>query len=188
MKTLIAILGVIGSFVLFVVVSFVSSYNYAIEAERGIVAQYDDMQSILGQYTIKISEMAQVPEMKTDDLSRIVDEAMRGRYGDNGSRGVFQWIQENYPGQVTDDLYIQIQQVMEADRNKFSNSQKQMIDKRELYNTNLGYLWRGFLLKVAGYPKIDMTKFAIISSEHAKEAFDKKIDKPVILRKNSNTE
>lgn len=182
MKTLLAILGVIGMLVLVGVVSYISNYNYGNAAEKQIQAQYTDMENILAQGGLKVQEVAQVPGMMTDDLVRVSKEAMQGRYGDKGSQAVFQWIQENYPGKVDPTLYTKIQQVIEAFRDKFQNSQTKLIDMKRAYETNLGYFWKGMWLRIAGYPKIDLDKFKIISSGRAQKAFETGVDEPINLR------
>jgi hypothetical protein len=72
--------------------------------------------------------------------------------------------------------------VIEAGRNKFENAQTKFIDTKLVYETDLGYLWKGFWLRVAGYPKIDLAKYVIISSEHAQDAFKNGVDKGLKLR------
>ncbi len=181
-KTILAVLGVVAALVVFSVASFVSAYNYGNRAEKEIVARYTDMENILAQYALKVQEIAQVPKMKTDDLIKVTKEAMSGRYGKDGSKSVVQWIQENYPGQVSDELYLQIQQVIESGRNEFKNAQRKFIDTKKTYETNLGYLWKGFLLRLAGYPKINLDEFQIISTENVREIFKTKTDKPIKLR------
>jgi len=182
MKTLLSIVGVVAALALVCVGSYIGNYNYGNEAEKQITAEYSNMENILAQGALKVQEVAQVPGMMTDDLARVSREAMAGRYGTQGSQAVFQWIQENYPGQLSPSLYIQIQQVIEAFRDKFTNAQTKFIDVKRSYETNLGYLWKGFWLKIAGYPKIDLEKFQIISSDSAKKAFETGIDEPLKLR------
>ena len=121
MKTAIAIFGVFGVIGGLLFMTYVSNFNYGNEAEKVIQAEYLEMENILGQYSLKVSEAVQVPGMKTDDLKSVMKEAMTGRYGANGSQATFQWIQENYPGQVSDELYSKIQIIIEAGRNKFEN-------------------------------------------------------------------
>lgn len=173
------ILGVIGSVV---GGAYVSNYNYGNEVEKVVQAEYKNMENILAQYSLKVKEAAQVPEMKTDDLQKVMRDAMTGRYGDEGSKAAFQWIQENYPGQVDNALYTQIQQIMEAGRNKFENAQTKFIDTKRQYETNLGYLWKGTWLSIAGYPKINLADYKIISSGHAKKAFETGVDEAIKLR------
>ncbi len=183
MKTGITVLGIIAVLIATAVVSYITNYNYGNMAEKTIVAEYANMENILAQYSLKVEEAAQVPGMKTEDLTKVMREAMTGRYGKDGSKAVFQWIKENYPGQVSDALYVQIQQIIEAGRNKFENAQTKFIDTKRVYETNLGYFWKGFWLGVAGYPRIDLAKFVVISSEHAQDAFKTGVDKGVKLRK-----
>lgn len=182
MKTLIAILGVLGVMIAVVVGSYVSNYNYGNEAENQIKAQYKDMENILAQYSLKVQEVAQVPGMMADDFSKIVKDSMSGRYGPDGSKATFQWIKENYPGQLDASLYKQIQQVMEAGRNKFENAQTKFIDTKRAYETNLGYLWKGMWLRIAGYPKIDLDDYKIITSGHAQRAFETGVDEVIKVR------
>lgn len=182
MKTSVVVGGIVATALLVVVVSYVSNYNYGNRAEKVIQAEYTNMENILGQYSLKVKETAQVPDMMADDLSRVVSEAMTGRYGENGSQATFQWIKENYPGQVSPQLYTQIQQVMEAGRNKFENAQTVFIDTKRAYETNLGYLWKGAWLSLAGYPKINLDEYKIITSGHAQKAFDSGVDEAIQLR------
>lgn len=187
MKTGIAIGGVILVMILILGGSYISNANYGARAEEQIVAEYDNMENILAQYSLKVAEAVQVPGMKTDDLVKVTKEAMAGRYGADGSKAAFQWIKENYPGQVTDALYTQIQQLMEAGRNKFENSQTKFIDTKRAYKTNLRYVWKGFWLRAAGYPQLDFDDYEIISSQKAQQVFDTKIDTPIQLRGNPGT-
>ncbi len=182
MKTLLSIVGILVVLAGVVVGSYVSNYNYGNQAEQGIKAQYSNMENILAQYSLKVAEAAQVPGMKADDLAKVTRDAMTGRYGKDGSKATFQWIKENYPGQVTDALYVKIQQIIEAGRDKFENSQTKFIDTKRVYETNLGYLWKGFWLRVAGYPKIKLDDYKIISSDHAQESFKTGVDKGMKLR------
>lgn len=180
-STLVIIVSVLA-FIVLVAISYISNQNYGNEAENQIKAEYSNMENILAQYSLKVAGVSQVPQMKTEDLSRITKEALSGRYGANGSQAVFQWIQENYPGKVTDSLYVQIQQIIEAGRDKFENAQTKFIDTKKVYETNLGYFWKGFWLRAAGYPKINLDDYKIISSVHAVEAFETKVEKPIQLR------
>jgi hypothetical protein len=47
----------------------------------------------------------------------------------------------------------------------------------------LGSFWRGFWLNIAGYPKEDLSKFTIVSTAEADEAFRTKQEAgPIQLR------
>lgn len=181
----IAPLAVVVTIVLLSISAYYGAYNYGADAETTIDTEYTNMENILGQYSLKVMEMAQVPAMKKDDLEDVMTAAFTGRYGADGSKATFQWIQENYPGAVTDGLYVQIQQAMEAGRNKFENAQTKFLDTKRQYTATLKkdlFLSRGWWLKAGGYPTIELDDYEIISSTHAKETFETKIDKGLQLR------
>lgn len=166
--------------VIAVVSMYVGAHNYANEAENGIKAAYTNNQNVLGQYTTKIQEMAQVPEMYKNDLKEVYAASIEGRYGEDGSKAMFQFIKEHNPN-FDSALYTKLQQVMEAGRNEFKVSQTVLIDKKRDYETNMGYLLRGFFIKLAGYPKIKLDDYKIIQSSQSTESFKTGIDDGVKL-------
>lgn len=161
--------------------SYVSAYNYGNRAEKEIQAQHTNLQNILGQYSLKVSEAVQVPEMYKNDLKEVVTAAIQGRYGENGSQATWQWIREQNLG-VDVSVYKQIQQLIEAGRDKFENAQTKFIDVKRGYETNLGYLVRGTFLSVAGYPRIDLAALTIVTSQHAVDTFETGLDTGLKLR------
>lgn len=161
--------------------SYISAHNYGARAENVIVSEYENMENILGQYSLKISEAAQIPTMQKDDLRDIFSGALQARYGKSGSQASFQWIKEQNPN-LDQSTYKKLQQMIEAGRNKFENAQTKFIDTKRVYKTSLDYFWKGMWMRVAGYPKIDLSKYAIISSTHAKETFKTGIDTGLKLR------
>lgn len=172
------VLGIAGAFF----ASYVSAYNYGNSMENQLKAVQTDNRNILAQYGQKVMEVAQVPNMYADDVQRVTREAIEGRYGENGSQAMFQWLQEQNP-QLDASLYAQIQQVIEAGRNNFENGQRRQIDIRRQYETALGTFWQGMWLKFAGYPKINLDDFNIVSTGRADEAFrTKQEDGPIQLR------
>jgi hypothetical protein len=72
--------------------------------------------------------------------------------------------------------------MIEAGRNKFENAQTRFIDAKRTYETNLGYLWKGTWMRIAGYPKINLDDYKIITSKHAKKTFETGVDEGVQLR------
>ncbi len=174
--SLVILLGLVG------LGSYVSAYNYGNQAENGIKAEYTNMENILAQYSLKIGEAAQIPSMQADDLRKIFTDSLGARYGKDGSQATFQWLKEQNP-QLDQKTYIKLQVMIEAGRNKFENAQTHFIDVKRVYETNLGYLWTGFWLRAAGYPKINMNEYVIISSGYAKDAFETKVEQGIQLRK-----
>jgi len=180
-SVLVLLLGIGG--VLFV--SYVSAYNYGNSMEKQLAAIKDDNRNILAQYGQKVLEAVQVPEMYAEDLRRITREAIEGRYGEGGSKAAFQWLQEQNP-QLDPTVYQQVQQIIEAGRQNFENGQRRLIDVRRQYETQLGSFWRGMWLRIAGYPKVDLKEFDIVSTDRADTAFkNRKEDGPIQLRSKS---
>lgn len=172
---IVAVLAVIG-FAVFG--TYVSYYDRGNEMEQGIIAQYEENQNILSNYSLKVAEAAQVPDMYADDLKEVIGAAMAGRYGEDGSQAVFQWIQEQNPN-VDSAVYVQIQRIIEAGRNEFQNGQTALIDKKRTYQTELGSFWGRIWFGIAGYPSINLDDYKVIKSEHSNDAFESGVDRGI---------
>ncbi|MHA1288158.1 MAG: hypothetical protein ACTSPB_12210, partial [Candidatus Thorarchaeota archaeon] len=127
-----------------------------------------------------------VPAMYRNDIKDIYRDVLKGRYGENGSQAMFQFLKEQNP-QIDAGLYKAIQQAMEAGRNEFRVAQTRLVDQKRVYVTNLGYVWKGFWLETAGYPTLNVgfagsaDDFEIITSEYAIDAFETGVDKGIVL-------
>ncbi len=152
----------IGFIVIFGVVNFANAKAFGARSERQIEASWTNNQNVLSSYTTRIREMAQVPEMATADLRSVIEGALAARNGPDGNQAVFQWIQENYPGRVDPVLYQRISAAIEAGRIEFRNEQTLLIDQKRVYETHLDYLWEGFWLHLAGYPRINLDDYNVI--------------------------
>ena len=161
--------------------SYVSAANYGAQAENELDATYYDNQNILSNYTLKVQEMAQVPDMYRADLEKIVKATFEGRYGAEGSKATWQWLKEQNPN-LDPALYNRLQQTMEAGRNEFQVAQTGLLDKKRVYQTNLDYVWKGFWLKLAGYPKIDLDEIKIITDVGVQAKFESGNDSAIKLR------
>lgn len=181
MKVLIVLLAVILSFVAVGAASYITAYNFGNRAEKNIAAAYEDNKNVLSQYTLKVAEAAQVPAMQRDDLTRVIQAALTARYGEQGSKAAWSWIQEQNP-QINSEVYIRIQQIIEAGRTEFRVAQTRLIDLKRVYETGLGSFWRGLWLRIAGYPKVDLSKFNIVLSSDAEKAFETGKQDPLKLR------
>lgn len=177
--------GVIGLGVLVVgvgvagIATYVSYANKGVELESGITATYNSNRTSLAQYSLKVKEAMGVTDAYTTDFESIVTASMEGRYGEDGSQAVVSWIKENYPGQFDSQLYVQVQRIIEAGRNDFQNAQNILIDKCRVYENQRNYVWSGFWLRLAGYPKNieNLTKVCTpIDSEHSQKTFDTGVD------------
>lgn len=162
--------------------SYVNAFNYGNRMDNLIQAQYKQAENVLAQYSQRIQEIVQVPTMYKDDMKEIINSTMRGRYGQDGSKAVFQFIKEHNLS-FDSSLYKSIQQNIEAGRKDFEFENKKLIDITNEYKTASGLFYRGFWLRCAGFPRIDLEKFRPITNSYAKEAFEKGYeDKPIKLR------
>lgn len=171
----------VGAVLLVSVPSYISAANYGNRTENALKAKMEDNENIYANGTQKVMEIAQVPTMYKNDLKEIVTAAIQGRYGENGSQATFQWLKEQNPG-LDSAMYVKIQQVIESFRDEFKNAQTQMLDQRRAYENALGYVWQGFWLNMAGYPKIDLNKFTIVTTDKARQTFETKRDTGIQLR------
>ena len=168
-----AVLGLVAFIVLIVIVgatSYIGANNYGAKIEAQLIAERDNNQNVLAQGQQKVMEAAQVPAMMRDDFAKVAKDAITGRYGPNGSQATFQWLQEQNP-QMDSKVYAKIQQLVEAYRDEFKNSQTKMIDVRRQYDAELGMFWRGMWLRIAGFPKVDLTQFKPITTDRVEDTY-----------------
>lgn len=177
----IGIIAIIGVLIAIPVISLFSAYGAGNRMEQNIKATYENNQAVLARVTTTIVETAQVPTMQAEDIERVITAALQNRYGENGARATFQAIQEQNP-QIDSSLYAQIQRVIEAGRRDFQNSQTILVDQKRVYETALGSPWQGMWLRIAGYPRIDLSEYAVVTNARTEEAFQTKRDEPIQLR------
>ena len=175
-------LGCLGFLGIMLLGSYISSYNFGNKMDNQIEAQYQQMENVLSQYSQRIQEMVQVPTMYKDDLKEVVSASMQGRYGKDGSKAVFQFIKEHNIA-FDSSLYKSIMQNIEAGRKDFEFEQKKLIDLTAQYKIASGSFYNGFWLRMAGFPKIDLSKYKPISNTYAAETFATGVEKaPIKLR------
>lgn len=181
MKGLIAAGIVVAGIAGIGITSYISAYNTGNRLEQTIRATYEDNQNVLAQYSNRIAEAAQVPAMQRDDLKEVVTAALDARYGEEGSRAMFQWIQEQNPT-IDSTVYVELQRIIVAGRQDFQTAQTRLIDQKRVYETALGSFWQGTWMSIAGYPRIDLDEFAIVTNARTEEAFSTGQEEPIQLR------
>ncbi len=183
-KGVIAALGVAAVVLLMGVIligAVIGFYNTAVMTENGIKAQYGQNKNNYDNYFKKLRETAQVPEMYMEDMRKLWDGVMSGRYGKDGSKAVFQWITEHNPT-VDASLYKKIQDVVEAGRNSFEADQKMLIDKKREYDNYRQTFPNNVIAGLLGFPKINLDDYAIVTSGETEETFKTKKSEPFKLR------
>jgi hypothetical protein len=157
---------------------FIGTRNEFIMLEQGVVAQYDQNRNNYDNFVKAVVETAQVSGKYAEDLGRITRDAIQGRYGPNGSQAVFQFLKEQNPT-LDASIYKKIQQVIESGRLSFETNQKILIDKKRVYEVKMMQFPDSIVASISGFPRIDMKKFDIITSDRTEKAFETKRDEAI---------
>lgn len=172
-------LAVVGFFVAFMVVvgitlfaSYISANNEGAQREATIKQLNSDSENKLSTYTLKIQEKVQIPKMYTKELKEVIRETFQGRYGENGSVAVMQWIQEqNIP--FDSSMFKDLQVTIDAGREEFRISQSLKLQACRDYEVSRNLFWKGFWLKTAGYPKANSDVLCrVVSDSRTQEVFE----------------
>ncbi len=180
MKGLYITLAILVGTLIIGVANYASYYDYGNTMDVKVKKSYEKNQNILSNYSNKLAEMAQVPEMYKDDLKELYTEAMGGRYGKDGSKAMFQFLQEKNPT-IDASMYTSIQQAMEAGRNKFENAQTILIDQKGEYEIAINGLWSGFWLGMTKFPQVPLDNYKIIKSSYSNKAFEDGVEDGIKL-------
>lgn len=168
--TTLVIIGVIAALVIGLFMAYVSAHNTANRLEQTIKSEAKNNENILATYGQKVQEAAQVPGMATADIVAISKAAIGGRYGENGSQAAVQMIREQNPT-VDPSLYKNLQQIIEAGRDEFKTHQTRLIEAKRVYEVELGSFFTGKFMSMAGYPKINLDDYKVVSTGRAEDAF-----------------
>lgn len=182
MKYILIAFGIILSLIIFVgvVTAFyaIGVRNEFVAIENGVVAQYDQNKNNYDNYVKKILEIAQVPTMYKKGLEDVTRQVIAGRKG--GPNEVFRFIKEHNPN-FDSSLYLKVQQEISAGRDKFEEDQKMLIEKKQIYKTRLDTFPSGTVAQMFGFPRVDLEKIGIITSDRTERAFETKKDDAIKL-------
>lgn len=159
----------------------ISTYNDFVSMEESIFAQYKQNQNNYDNYYKTVKEMIQVNDAYASDFKKVYDGLMQGRYGKNGSKAMFQWIQENMPN-FDSSLYSKVQNAITAGRKDFETNQKTLLDKKRVYKQELRVIPNNLIAGLMGFPKVDLDEMDIVTSGETEEAFRTKKSQPIKLR------
>lgn len=164
--TLAAIAGIIVILVMWVM----GLYNSSVRSENALTAQYLENQNVYTSYSQKLMQAAQVPTMMRDDVMKVTKAAIEGRYGQDGSRAVFQMLREQNPT-LSEGLYKEVQSIIVSGRNEFAAAQKLLTDKARVYKNDLQTMPGGFVRGLMGFPRVDMEKFKPIITDNVETIY-----------------
>ena len=162
------------------VFSIIGINNNCVNMEASIKAQYSQNQNNYDNMWLKFREATQVTSMYTDDLKKVYDSAIQGRYA-NASNVMMNWIKEHNPT-FDSSMYKNLQVMIEGGRNTFESNQKMLLDKKRLYEVQLQSFPSVFVVRFLGFPKIDLTKYDIVTSGQTQDAFETKKAEEIKLR------
>lgn len=159
--------------------SYAGAVNTGARFEADIEKFDKSSQNTLSSYTLKLKEAAKVPEKYMESLKEVIKGTFEGRYGENGSKATFQWIQENnIPVDTT--VYTKLQQIIDSGREEFKLSQDRKLESCAQYEFIRNTFWKGMWMSVAGYPKKDIDSLCqIVVESGVKTKFESGTDSVV---------
>ena len=176
--SLIAAVSLLLVMSLLVVSSYSSAKRYGADTEAAIKSLDKESQNIHSRFTQSVMETAQVATAYQNDLSKLIKDALNSNKPDDGA-AVIQFLRERYP-ELNADVYKTVQQTIISGRMDFASVQTRKLDVIRQYEASLEYVWRGFWLEVAGYPKIDLKDYDIVLSTDTKNTFKDREEKAPI--------
>lgn len=143
---------------------YVSYSNKEIRLSSLVSAQVDTRDANYDKAWKVIQQQAQLTDRYANDFKEVYKSMLEGRYGENGSQAMFQWLQEQNP-QLDASMYQTVQVTIEAQREEFFNEQKKLIS----YNREHVVLRKEFpgSLFIGNRPDVE---FNIITSTRTQEA------------------
>lgn len=123
--------------------------NEAIYKETQLSAEYRVNQNHLSSFISEFHETVGIADRKTDQLDRVLMDAVKGRYGEDGfttNGALFTALREAYPDLQGLNIYDQILSTIRAGRTDFKNRQDKLLDELRDYDA-----WRaqGILRSIA---------------------------------------
>lgn len=162
---------------------YVGFQNDAARFEIALTAQLEDNKNIYDNGWKEVKEMAQVPKVQEQALEKLYVSALKAR---NYGGEVVKFIQENNPT-LDQSTFLKIQASIEKFRSRFAQAQTEIISKKQAYGNFLTASTSGrFYNSVAGalggaYPRVDMSKFIIVTSEQTDSDFQRHKSEPLKL-------
>lgn len=175
------------AFIVFLVGSYFSYANTAVDYETRIEKGAEDNRQVLGQYRLKVTEQIGVAGLQADQFEQVYVKAIDARYK-NGMGQMMAWIKEQNP-QLGTDVYTTIQRTMDAGRTDFAAAQTRLLDVCRGFSKLQRQPYSGFWVRLAGFPsaefseKGDMGKLCrAVTSAGAKEAFETGVEEALDVR------
>jgi hypothetical protein len=178
-----SILGLVTFVIITLLFGYLGFSNTANSFEVDIKAKYNNNRNVYDNGWKKVQEVAQVPDMQVAALERVYKTAIEARYGADGSKALLQFITEQNPN-LDQSTFLKIQQDIEAFRMEFASNQTELVSRKQAYERFLTATTSGrFYNSFAGYPRIDLSKFDIVTSDKTEQDFNTKRAEPLRVGK-----
>lgn len=141
-----------GLCLLFVVASYISFYNEAVQMENATRAQFQQNKNDYDNFWKSIQEMAQVPSQYKDDFQSVLVGNTEARYGDDGSQASMQWLREHAIN-FDASQYQRLMSAIEAGRGDFEKNQKALLDQQRRYRDHTQSFFGRMWASLSGFPK-----------------------------------
>lgn len=156
----IAVIVVLLGLIMSVISWFTGMYSEVVTMERQLNAQYLSNQNYLSSYIAWFYEQSSVLSSQSDQLDKILTDAVKWRYEDSGwfsSKGaLFSAISEAYPEASTTALlqnWSKIQDYITSQREGYKNVQDKLLDMLRSYDTyRTADIYRSFALSFMSFP------------------------------------
>ena len=127
----------------------INTYNTTVSQEEGITAVYRDSMLEYDKFWKTVSETAQVPAQYKEDFREVMLAEVDARY--EGKDPMMLFVQEKNAS-LSPDLYQQVQQVIEAGRIQFTESQQTLNDRQRRYRTHIKTFPNNLVVSFLGFP------------------------------------
>jgi hypothetical protein len=161
--------------------SFVGVNNNCVQMENGVTAQYEQNKNNYDNMWKKFKEASQVNESYASDVKKAFTDAIQSRYGGSGAKAAILVLKEHNPN-LDPSTYNKLEQLIDSGRSQFAAEQTMLIDKKRTYQNYTGTFPNSVISRTLGFPRIELAKYGIVTSDATDNAFQTKKADEVKLR------
>lgn len=160
------------------VITVWSSYNSLVRQEIAFQEVHTKSKNALSRIINDMRSQGLAVDKYGEMVSKVLKEALQGRYGQKGAQGAVIAIAEQNPT-IDSAVMTKLQAVISSGYAHFEQSQNEFIAARQAYKGTLATFPSNIVANFFGFPRIKMDDFNIVLSEEAGKAFDTGKMKPV---------
>lgn len=161
--------------------SYYGAVDYGADQESTLKQRKASIDNIKSEGMNSLMESASVINMKAEDAEELMSIAMSSR-AEGTSDAAMVWLQEQYPAQVTDELYNTLQRQIEIVRTRSANYVENMLTVKQGYEASLNknaVFMRGWWLARAGYPTINLDDYDVLPSKYVMQSKQQGYQAPI---------